>query len=273
MRLALCYSPLSPFCRKVRMAMDHKQLSFELIEADSPLQVPAWNPRAELPVLIHGDTVVCNSPDILAYLERCYPAFPLYPADARGYAKARAWERLADTQLDAVVRVIGYWQLAELPTMPPGLMDAARRDISALYDLLEVRLAQHPYLCDALGAADFAFYPHVAAAQALGLGLDATRHPGVQRWCAALRARPEGVIDAVAMQEWWAGRDSRDLGIRSVNWGAFRLEWLLANGHADWFAEQVRQGRVRWSTGPRNQALASPLAPNQGMNSTAPPER
>lgn len=263
MRLALCYSPLSPFCRKVRLAMDHKRLHFEVVEADHLRDVPAWNPRAELPVLVHGSTVVCNSPDILAYLDRCYPERPLYPAEPRRWAEARACERLADTQLDAIVRVIGNWQLAELPPMPRGLMEAARRDIAAVHDELQSRLAQAEYLCGEVGAADFAVYPHLAVAEGLGLGFCARRHPDVVRWFAAMRARPEGRIDAEAVREWWATRAQREVETRRVNWGTFRLEWLLANGHADWFAEQVRQGRVLWSTGPQNHAYESPLAPQR----------
>ena len=78
-----------------------------------------------------------------------------------------------------------------------------------------------------------------------------------------MRARPEGQADSAAVQAWWANRGSKTVDTRRVNWGSFRLEWLLANGHADWFAEQVRQDKVLWSTGPGNNALNSPLVSRQ----------
>ena len=262
MHLSLCYSPLSPFCRKVRLAMDHKQLAFSLVETDSLQDLPVWNPRAEVPILLHGDFAIFNSPDILAYLDRAYPELPVYPAEARRHAEVRAWERLADTQLDAIVTVIGTWSFADLPPMPPGLFDAAQREIGVIYDQLQAQLADgRPWVAGEIGAADFALYPHVAAGSALGLKFDPERHPDVQRWFKALRARPEARIDTAAVRDWWARRDQKDVDTARVNWGAHRLEWLLANGHADWFANQVRQGKVLWSAGPDNNAFNSPLAP------------
>jgi len=73
MSVSLCYTALSPFCRKVRMAMEHKGLAFALVQVDNPKKLPAWNPRVEVPVLIDGETFVCNSSDILGYLDRRFP--------------------------------------------------------------------------------------------------------------------------------------------------------------------------------------------------------
>jgi len=261
MSLSLCYTALSPFCRKVRMAMECKGLAFTLVQVNDPKKLPAWNPRAEVPVLIDSETIVCNSPDILAYLDRRFPDHPLYSADARGYAEVRDWERTADTQLDAIVTVIGTWKFAHLPPMPAGLMDAARRDIGVVYDRLQQKLASRDFICGEISAADFAFYPHIASGAALDLKLDPGRHPDVLRWMKAMRARPEGQTDLAAAREWWANRDKQDADTERINWGTFRLEWLLANGKADWFADQVRQDKVLWSVGPKNNALSSAVAP------------
>ena len=103
MSLSLCYTALSPFCRKVRMAVEHKGLAFTLVQVGDPKKLPAWNPRAEVPVLIDDETLICNSSEV------------------------RDWERTADTHLEAIVTVIGNWKFANLPPMPVGLMDAARR--------------------------------------------------------------------------------------------------------------------------------------------------
>ena len=113
--MKLAYTALSPYCRKVRMAMEYKKLDFEIVTADHVNEVPAFNPRAEVPVLIDGDFVVCNSPDILGYLDRKFPERPVYPAGAREYAEVREWERFADTQVDPIMTVIGNWKFAELP--------------------------------------------------------------------------------------------------------------------------------------------------------------
>jgi glutathione S-transferase len=262
MSLTLCYSALSPFCRKVRMAMEYKGLAFALAPGDHVGEVAAFNPRAEVPVLIDGDLVVCNSPDILGYLDRKHPERPLYPADARAYAEVREWERLSDTHLDAILTVIGNWKFAELPPMPDGLLDAARRDAGRVYDALERRLAAREYVCGEISAADFALYPQVGAGAALEIPLDRARHTNVLAWLKRMRARPEGQTDLAAAREWWANRDKQTVDTNRVNWGTFRLEWLLANGQAEWFAQQVRQDKVLWSVGPNSNARNNPHAPD-----------
>lgn len=262
MRLILCYTALSPFCRKVRMAMEYKGLKFDLAPGDNVTEVAAFNPRAEVPVLIDGDMVVCNSSDILAYLDRKFPERPLYPAAPRTFAEVREWERMADTHLDAILTVIGNWQFADLPPMPAGLQQAARGDASRMYDLLQERLATRDFICGDIGAADFAFYPQVASGAVLKMPLDPERHAGVRAWLKRMRARPEGESDLAAARAWWANKDRQTTDTQRVNWGTFRLEWLLANGHADWFADQVRKDKVLWSVGPNNNARNNPHAPN-----------
>lgn len=259
--LTLCYTALSPFCRKVRMAMEGKGLAFSLAPADHVTEVPAFNPRAEVPVLIDGESVVCNSADILSYLDLKFPDAPLYPREAARYVDVRDWERYADTHVDAIVTVIGNWAFADLPPMPEGLLDAGKRDMARVYDRLEVSLANQDYVCGAISAADYALYPHVGSGAVLGLHLDRARHKSVLAWLKRMRARPEGQSDLAAARDWWANKDKQTVDTERVNWGAYRLEWLLANGQADWFAEQVRQDKVLWSVGPRNNARNNPHAP------------
>jgi glutathione S-transferase len=261
--MKLAYTALSPYCRKVRMAMDYKQLNCEVVSADHVTEVPAFNPRAEVPVLIDDDVVVCNSPDILAYLDRKVPYPALYPAQASAYAQVREWERFADTQVDPIMTVIGNWKFAELPPMPEGLLGAARRDLLPLYDQLEAQLATREFICGEISAADFALYPQVGAGAALGLTLDRSKHRSVFAWLRRMRDRPEGQRDLAAAREWWSNRAQKTVDTERVNWGTFRLEWLLANGGLDFFVEQVRQSKVLWSVGPDNNARNNPAAPDR----------
>lgn len=259
--MKLAYTALSPYCRKVRMAMDYKQLNCEVVNADHVTEVPAFNPRAEVPVLIDGDVVVCNSPDILAYLDRKFPHPALYPTEARAYAQVREWERFADTQVDPIMTVIGNWKFAELPPMPEGLLGAARRDLLPLYDRLEAQLVTREFICGEISAADFALYPQVGSGAALGLTLDRSKHRSVFAWLRRMRDRPEGQRDLAAAREWWSNRSQKTVDTERVNWGTFRLEWLLASGGLDFFVEQVRQNKVLWSVGPDNNARNNPAAP------------
>jgi glutathione S-transferase len=261
MSIQLCYTALSPFSRKVRMAMEHKGIPFEIINSDDIKALPAWNQRAEVPILIDDDLVVCNSPDILGYLDRRFPERPLYPSDARQYALVREWERNADTGMDAITTVIGNWKFADLPPMPEGLLQAAQGDMFRLYDRLQDKLHWREYIAESISAADFALYPQVSSGAALDLKLDPIRHPDVARWLKTMRASAPGQSDLAAARAWWANPKAGGVDTERVNWGTFRLEWLLSQGHTDWFAQQVRQDKVLWSVGPKNNALNSRVKP------------
>ncbi|MEY4748943.1 MAG: hypothetical protein RIQ60_1157 [Pseudomonadota bacterium] len=251
--MKLCYSALRPFCRKVRLALDHKGLRYDIVQVDRLADMPLPSPRAEVPVLEHDGAVVCNSPDILAYIDRVQLAPPLYPQDAAAYADVKRWEQLADTRLDAIVSVIGIFRLMALPP-PAGLANSAATELLDIYDELDARLATVDFLGGAApSAADWAVYPHVASGAALGLGCDRERHRHVVRWVHRIRETPPGAADLLAVRDWWAHRAARPVDTERINWGTYRLEWLLANGQADWFAEQVRTDRVLWSVGPNRQ--------------------
>jgi glutathione S-transferase len=112
----------------------------------------------------------------------------------------RDWERLADTHLDAILTVIGNWKFAELPPMPRGLFEAARRDASTVYDRLQAQLSSRDYICGEVGTADFAFYPQVASGAALNVPLDRDRHTAVVAWLKRMRSRPEGQTDLASAQ-------------------------------------------------------------------------
>jgi glutathione S-transferase len=261
MSVQLCYTALSPFCRKVRMAMEYKGIPFDIIHSDDIKALPAWNPRAEVPMLIDDDLVVCNSPDILSYLDRRFPERALYPSQAREYASVREWERLADTALDPITTVLGNWKFANLPPMPAGLLQAAQADMLKLYDRLQWQLKDRSYIAESISAADFALYPQVSSGAVLDLKLDPLRHPDVVRWLKSMRSSEPGQSDLAEARAWWANPQAGGVDTERVNWGTFRLEWLLSQGHTDWFAEQVRQDKVLWSVGPKSNALNSRVAP------------
>ena len=260
-KMKLCYTALSPFCRKVRMAMEYKGLAFDVVEADAVHDIPAFNPRAEVPVLMDGDITVCNSADILGYLDRKFPDRPLYPAEATAYADVREWERWADTHVDAVMTDLGVWKFAELPPMPDGLMEAGRREMNIAYDRLSERLTGRDFVCGAISAADFAFYPHVASGAFIGLPFDPRRHAPVLEWMKRMRARPEGQNDLAYARDWWANRAASPVDTQRINWGTYRLEWFLASGFHEFLFDQIRKDKVLWSTGPNNNAVHCKVKP------------
>jgi len=257
--MLLCYSALSPFCRKVRMVMRWKGIEHEIFDSCDIAKYPAFNPRAEIPILVDDALTVVNSADILLYLDRKHPELALYPADAVTYATVRRWEREADTALDAIITDVAIYKWADIPPGPFGLAEAARRDLRPTYDALENALQDHDFVAGELSVADFALFPQLGSAQLIGIGTTADQHPRLISWLARMANTPEGKQDTEAKTRWWATRDHQDLDTKRINWGTYRLEWFLANGFLDHFVDEVRGDRVLWSVGPNANSRNSPL--------------
>jgi glutathione S-transferase len=81
---ALHHLPLSPFARKVRLALAEKKLPFELKLEKVWERRPEFltlNPAAQVPVLVDANgLVIADSAVICEYLEEAYPDTPLLGA-------------------------------------------------------------------------------------------------------------------------------------------------------------------------------------------------
>ena len=92
----------SPYARKVRIALQEKNLPFELkteVPLDNTTQTPQYNPLEKLPVLIFNDgtPAVYESHFILEWLETKHPKPSLLPS------MEEADDRLLVKQIEVVV--------------------------------------------------------------------------------------------------------------------------------------------------------------------------
>jgi glutathione S-transferase len=244
-------NPFSPFARKVRMVLKLKEVAFQSIDAlavEQHERLLAVNPRAEVPVLVEGDLVVIGSADIAAYLEDRYPSPALLPPSAGLRARARSWQRIADTVADAIIHDISLWswpthRRADPP--PAGLLEAGRRDLEKLLASLEASLGPTGYLFGSLSIADLALFPHVSSLKLLGVSLDP--FPRVARWSREMRLLPVvrddlAYVKRSAIEKFGSGRSPYEA--EKVVWRGDRIEWLLAQGFHDWLQSEVRAGRA-----------------------------
>ncbi|MGE0386237.1 MAG: glutathione S-transferase family protein [Gammaproteobacteria bacterium] len=153
----------------------------------------ALNPNGKLPVIVDPDGpggqphAVFESGAILIYLAE--KTGRLLPADPAARSTALQWL---------------MWQMAGVGPMfgqalhfkylaPPGNDYGRQRyltEIDRLYDVAERRLAQVPWLGGAeFTIADVATYPWLGK-YVKSLEVDIGRRPAVQRWIAAVEARP-----------------------------------------------------------------------------------
>ena len=240
----------SPYARKVRIALYEKAVPFERVRAlhgdCNRTDFVDVNPRAEVPAILDGDVALYDSTVICEYLEDRYPKPSLYPSDPALRAKCRLIEDLADTQLDAAMYAVTLIEFGRRESHPP-MRDAAHRDVQRLYDELERLLGDSDFFCRTYSIADIAVAPHVAAAGFLGFGLDADRHPHLLGWLGRVQERPALVRDNADVFETLSRLQEEQRSAFDpyrVQWRSDRLEWVIKNGFATWFMEEMKAGRA-----------------------------
>ncbi|NOU23695.1 MAG: glutathione S-transferase family protein [Methyloglobulus sp.] len=117
--LTLYQFPISHYCEKIRWALDHKKLDYQVKNLLPGLHKLTTKQFASssLPILVHGDKAVQNSSDIITYLDTQFPQALLAPEDKALKQEALDWEKFADEQIGIAVRVICYHVLLDHPTV------------------------------------------------------------------------------------------------------------------------------------------------------------
>lgn len=242
----------SPFARKVWLALELKGVPYTGLDGLAVKHRDALanvNGRVEVPAIDHDGLVVVGSADIVAYLERIAPTPRLHPEPAAAFVHARAWERCADHAIDPILINLSYWSWAEREdAMPEGMLEAARRDLSRVYDALERDLSDRPFVSgDSISIADVALFPHLTATKTFGVGHDPARHPRLHAWLKSLRAHPVFARDLSRVKDFLATYAAEAAHERKkIFWRGDRIEWVLARGLHRWFVREIEEDRVLW---------------------------
>jgi glutathione S-transferase len=165
----------SPFAWKVWLALEHKQLPYELkllsfsaADQKKP-EFLAINPRGMVPALVDDDMRLYESNAIVEYLEDAYPERPLLPSSHAARAQVR--RILAETDLylfDAVSRLVRETLFKPKGDGDPAEIARAKTDAAEQLARFEP-YAETPYLAGKdLTLADFAVYPVLALLGRIG---------------------------------------------------------------------------------------------------------
>jgi glutathione S-transferase len=187
---------LSTFTRKVRLALVEKGIEYrlEMAPMGSP-KVKAMHPLGQIPVVEDNGVVIPDSSVIIAYLERAYPARPLYPAGAADLVRALWLEEYADTRLrQATVPFFSERVVKPVFQGKPGdeaAIAVAEPLLAGCCDYLEKELGDGEFLLGGtLTVADVAAGAQFITGQQGGCRLDAAKWPKLAAWLERLRARP-----------------------------------------------------------------------------------
>ena len=201
----IVYGPnLSPFVRKVRVALAEKGLAYSLepvnlfspppdyIEISPLKRVPAFR-DTELP---EPNNHLADSSVICDYLEHKYPTPPLYPKESYARARALWFEEYADTQIASnMVRPLFFERVVKKllkQQTDESICEAALRDnLPAIADYLEKQIGGNEYLVgNAFSIADIAIGSMFVNVHHTGEGIDPARWPKLATYVARVHARP-----------------------------------------------------------------------------------
>ena len=92
---------LSPYNEKVRRMLNAKGIPYQekYWLLGERKKVRAFNPTGKLPALEHDGEMICDSTDVVHYIERNFPGTPMIPADPQQRAMVHVLEDWADESL------------------------------------------------------------------------------------------------------------------------------------------------------------------------------
>jgi glutathione S-transferase/RNA polymerase-associated protein len=247
----------SPYAFKVRGVLYEKGLAVEHHEIRSEGQrdeLLRVSPRGEVPALVDGDTTVYDSTIICEYLEERHPTPPTLPADSAGRARARAIERLSDTQLDAAMIVVAVLRVfrPEVAAEHPGALDRAVETLGRHWAAFDTLLGDREWLAGPFTRADIAVAAHVAPAAFLGYGPTAAT-PRFAAWFERAAKRPaiaRATEDAFAAYQESNENPEPFFNSKRLHWRDCRIEALIRTGLGPWLLADLAGGRAFFSPGP-----------------------
>lgn len=179
-------SYISPYVRKVLVALDLKRVGYEIdpiIPFMGDDRFSKLSPVRRIPVLIDDRVTLTDSSVICQYLEDRYPQPPLYPADIADRAHCRWLEEYADTRVGEVFIWRIFNQVAINPfvwgekTDREALRKTLAEEVPQVLDYLETELPAAGFVFGALSIADVAIATFFHNAAFAHFSVDATRWP------------------------------------------------------------------------------------------------
>jgi glutathione S-transferase len=195
----LYHLPLSPFSRKVRLALAEKRIPFDLrVEKvwERREEFLGMNPACTVPVLQDANgLVLADSYAICEYLDEAYPDGPLLGRTLAERAEVRRLVAWFDQKFDAEVTHNLLYEKQMKRLLGRGNPDAAA--IRAGYANLKPHLEYIGWLAEtrawlagtSLSLADLAAAAHLSALDYIG-DLDWTLSDAAKDWYARIKSRP-----------------------------------------------------------------------------------
>lgn len=194
----LYHQKLSPFCRKVRLALGEKRVEVALVEErywERRVDFLRLNPAGQVPVLEIDGLVLSDSAVILEYLEETRPDPALLPREPAARAEARRLAAYFDGKFHQEVTVNLLHERVTKRLQRSGQPDSTR--IKSGVQAIKYHLDYVDWLADhrrwlageSFGIADIAAAAQLSCLDYVG-DVDWARAPNAKDWYARIKSRP-----------------------------------------------------------------------------------
>lgn len=194
----LIHHTVSPFCRKVRIALSEKKMLFVLKDEEPWNPSPdlyKLSPSGELPVFLSDGNVIAGNYAISEYLEDFNKEFPLLPEDIKQRAEIRRLiEWFDDKFYREVYRNIVMEKIHKRFSrgLAPDskILKIGLNNLNFHLEYLDWLCERHNYLCgDELSLADITAAAHLSVVDYLGdVPWDGYRNAKI--WYSKMKSRP-----------------------------------------------------------------------------------
>lgn len=202
------YFHSSPNSLKVALLLEELALPYDVVPVDiftGAQHEPAFrkiNPNGKVPALVDGDTTVFDSHAILLYLAERHDRFGARSATSTPSARAAmlSWLELVATGLSPFSgQAVHFLHYAPEPL--PYARNRYLREVERHYQVIDERLARHPYLAGAeYSIADMALWGWAISAGYIFGERGLSAYPNVARLVEEISARP-AAVRALALRE------------------------------------------------------------------------
>lgn len=196
--IRLYHVPLSPFCRKVRLALAEKKLDVELVEErywERDADFLRRNPAGKVPVVKMNGLTLSDSGAICEYIEEMHRDPPLMPASPAERAEVRRLVAWFDDKFHSEVTSKLLYERVNKKLTKEGYPDsgnvkAGAKAIKFHLDYMGWLLEERRWLAgNAMTLADFAAAAHLSCLDYIS-DVDWNRNEGVREWYAKIKSRP-----------------------------------------------------------------------------------
>ena len=188
------YTAATPNGRKISVALEEMDIPYAVraLKLQDKEQKADWylkiNPNGRIPAIVDhsaGDFAVFESGAILVWLAEKTARF--LPTGSKARSEVLQWlffqvGGLGPMQGQANV----FFRYADEKI--PYAIGRYQREVRRLYEIYDRRLAEREYLCGDYSIADIATWPWAVSHDWSGVSVDGLPH--LQRWLAAVKARP-----------------------------------------------------------------------------------